>query len=120
MLSGCFNSLVEVLPLHSKRLNETLYLKRKSRGLNYGVLVLSKSASKYFEPDKSSEYVFTSDVVGTFFYKFERDTLSVFVRSPIPSPPDMKTKIYIQQIQLSNPEMMKLFDDYQAKGIKKF
>ena len=105
--------------IRSDKFNEAIYIKKMVWGLtgDHLVIVISKSSSKEFEPDSQKEIVFYG--ADYFFYKFVNDTLNLYVRAESSQPKDLKTNIKINQIELTNPQMMDLYKDYGIRGIKK-
>src|SRR5699024_9715089 len=66
---------VEKVKLRNDTLDEVIYLKRFTRGLNYEVNVVTLRKG-YFEPDTTKEIV---DKTGSpFFYKLDNDTLYIY------------------------------------------
>jgi hypothetical protein len=120
-LTGCieiFNH-VEMEKLEFKKYNETIYIKRASRGLNYEVVVVSKSKRKIFDPNEREEYVFTA-ATSKIIYKQTLDSLILYVNVPANIPPEFETELTIRQVDLDNQERRVLLDNHQSKGIKIF
>jgi len=105
--------------IHSKKYKESIYIKKKEWGVtgDYQVIVISKSPSKEFEPDDKYDYIYKWDA--DFFYKYNNDTLVVYVYKKSQIPMRFDSKITINQNELSNPEMMDLYDNYEDRGLRK-
>jgi hypothetical protein len=93
-----------------------LYFKREVRGQNYDVLVLSTNKELCAEPNPQTDYIFSSHAV-TIFYKFEGDTLSLFLTSPAKAPQDFQAPIRVAQNVISNPEFIELKEKYKERGL---
>ena len=111
--------IVTVVEIKSYKFNESIYIKEKAWGLpaDHQFIFVSKSPTKEFDPDTTQGLVFYGD---SFFYKFVNDTLNLYVNKESPEPKDFKTSIKVNQINLTNSELMDLWESYRAKGLKKF
>jgi hypothetical protein len=120
------NAVPDMQPVYNKieissnLINESIFLKRKSWGITSDneITIISKSPSKEFEPDSTTDFVFNG--VSTFLYKQVQDSLFIYVQKKIVSPPKIETKFQIIQIELSNSEIMNLLenDNYKKNGLK--
>ncbi|MEM6737973.1 MAG: hypothetical protein AAF620_18085 [Bacteroidota bacterium] len=121
LLVGCkeiFNN-VEIEKLEFEKYNETLYLKRVMRELNYEVVVISKSKRKIFDPNKRKEYVFTA-ATSRILYKQTLDSLVLYVNVPTIVPFNFETNVIIQQIETDNQKRQLLLKNHKDRGIKIF
>ena len=122
------NAVPDIKPVYKKveitsnRINESIFLKRKSWGITSDneTTIISKSSQKEFEPDSTTDFVFKG--LSTFFYKQIQDTLWIYVPKKGDIPPKIETKFNIIQIELSNPEIMNLLekDNYKKNGFLLF
>lgn len=98
-----------------------LYIKKKVWGLTSDgqVIVVSGSPKKEIASDSSREYIYNGVV--SLFYKYNTDTLTVYVSKSSSVPNNLKSPIVIKQVELENPDMMKLIgnDYYKEQGLKK-
>ena len=110
---------VSIIEIYSSNFEEKIFIKRKVWGItgDDGIIVISKSSNKSFEPNTDSEYVFAG--LSPFFYSFRNDTLNIYVGKESKKPIEMNTRIKINQIVLTNPEIMKLMENYKEKGLNK-
>lgn len=113
-----YKATISKVEIYSNNLDERIFIKEKVWGVsaNHRVIVVSKSPENDFQPNENCEYVFKGSL--PFFYKFENDTLNLYVRRKSTVPEKLSTNIQINQIVLSNPEMMALMDNYGEKGLK--
>ncbi len=104
--------------LYSDRFDEELFIKRKVWGItgDHQVIVVSKSKTEEFKPDEEREYVFRG--LSPLFYRFESDTLKLYVTHAAKVPPNFDSRIHIEQVVLSNTEMMSLMENHERKGLK--
>jgi hypothetical protein len=121
---GCFPSSESLSvrkqkELHFPDVNQTLYLKRLERGLNYQVSVISTKKQKKFEPNYKSEYVFSVGET-SFFYKVRGDTLLIKTYNTAKVPEVFDSEIVIQQIELNNQELAKFKETYKEEGFSYF
>jgi hypothetical protein len=114
-----FKPIVSVTPVYLEKNDNTLYIKKKNWGLtgDYQVIVLSTNLNKDFSPNKKTEYVFEG--LSPFFYKVDNGILTLYVRKVSEIPEIFNLKDFVKQEELTNQEMMTLFDNYKDKGIKK-
>jgi hypothetical protein len=110
---------VSIVSIYSERFDERIALKKKVWGVtgDHQVIVVSKSADDEFQADENREYVFEGFL--PLFYRFERDTLHLYVRKASKVPDAMPTKITINQVVLNNTEMIELAEKYRELGLKK-
>jgi hypothetical protein len=113
-----FKPVVTKVSIQSPHHDDVLYIKRKAWGLlgNSQVIVVTNSPDEQFEPDADREYVFRG--LSGFFYGFEGDTLTVYVRAASGVPKDLRTEIHIKQVVLNNPDMMDMHDTYKERGLQ--
>lgn len=110
--------IVRTIEVKSSISQEKIYIKKKQWGLtgDAQVIVVSESSEEEFEPNENTEYVYRGLL--PFFYKFENDTLNLYVRKKS-GIPNNKFKVIINQIELTNSQMMELMTTYEQKGLKK-
>jgi len=110
---------ISIKEVHSNTLNESIYLKKISWGLTYDheIVVVSMSSDKKTEPDSTKEFIFLSSEI---FYKVSNDSLYIYTASKVKEPINFNSKFKIEQVELSNPEMMDLrgYDNYKKQGLK--
>lgn len=109
---------ISKVEIYSQTFGEKIFIKKKNWGLtgDQQVIVVGKSPDDAFEPNAAAEYVYIG--LSPFFYKFENDTLNLYVMKESRTPPKLSTKLTISQIILKNPEMMDLIEHFQEKGLK--
>lgn len=110
---------IEVIEIHSQKYNETIFIKKKTWGLtgDSHLIVISNSSEVNFEKNEKNDYIFED--LTPLLYKFEKDTLTIYTMELAPFPDNMISNIRINQIKLTNSEMMELNKKYQEKGLKK-
>ena len=97
--------------------NAELYFKREVRGLNYDVVVLSTNKQYCDEPDSKSEFVFASDPL-PMYYRFEGNTLNLFLTSVVSQPPNFQSSIKVVQHHLSPSEFGDIKKHFKEKGLE--
>lgn len=112
-----FKPEVTIIEIDSEQANEKIYIKRKVWGISadHRIVVISISPETDFEPNPNQEYVYKG--FSPIFYRFVNDTLELFVNKLANIPSKMPTEIKINQIVLSNSEMMSLMEDYEGRGL---
>jgi hypothetical protein len=112
--------VVEINSVHFDKANDTIYIKKKNWGItgDYQIIVLSTDPNRDFKPNKEKEYVYEGLI--SLFYKMENDTLTLYVSKAVEVPEDFKLNDFILQKELTNQEMMNLYETYKEKGIQKF
>lgn len=115
-----FDPKVKIIEINSNKLNEILYLKKKNWGMtgDAQVIVVSGSEESEFEPDTNKEYVYKG--FSPFFYKFNEDTLNLYVSHESKIPSELQTKIIIKQIVLGTYYLRSLDTNQSYQGLKKF
>ncbi len=116
-LSYDYSPSFEKVKFTNSENSDSVFIKKKVWGIsaNSQVIIISRNGEVPFSPDSINDFVFNS--WAPFLYKFENDTLSVFIRLASNTPANFKSDIKIEQIVLSNPEMMNLIDNYKEKGL---
>ena len=108
-----------VTEVSSKDTQSKLYIKMKTWGMTSDnqVVVVSNSNKKEFISESTKDYVYEG--IMPLFYKVQNDTLSIYTLKISLVPEDLKTSLKIIQVQLENPEMMKLIehDNYKLQGL---
>jgi hypothetical protein len=108
-----------VTEVSSKDTQSKLYIKMKTWGMTSDnqVVVVSNSNKKEFTPERTRDYVYEG--IMPLFYKVQNDTLSIYTLKISSVPEELKTSLKIIQVQLENPEMMKLIehDNYKLQGL---
>lgn len=102
--------------IYSDNLDESIYMKEISRGLNYKIVVITSSNEERAEPKPDEEYVYSWVPI---FYKMENDTLFVYSYKQAMEPLNFNSNIIVKQVELNNLEMMDLFGKHKEKGIMK-
>jgi hypothetical protein len=112
-------SQISKVEIYSSGLDETIFIKKKVWGLtgDHQLIVVTKSPTEDFEPNERTEYVYRG--LSPFFFIFGNDTLTLYVTSASTVPAEMSTKITIRQIVLTNPEMIRLMETYEEKGLRR-
>ena len=110
---------VSIVDVYSSNFWQKVYIKRKVWGItgNHEFTVVSKSGDESFEPNEDNEYVYKG--LSPIFYSFRDDTLNIYVMKESKKPTEMTTRIQVNQIVLTNPQMMNLMVNYKDKGLKK-
>lgn len=118
--TDAFSPTITKEVITSEKLDEVLYLKGKAWGVtdDKQVIVLSKSEENNFDVSSNDTYIFKG--LSVFFYEVRGDTLRIYLEEMSSVPDNFKTEFKIEQYQLANPELMKLYKTYKQKGIKKF
>lgn len=108
----------EVTPITKSGKN--IYIKKKIWGMtaDHQVIVISKSGRKKFEVDSTKDYAFYGSM--PLFFRQQGDTLFIYTRKIVKVPADFNSSFSIIQIELSNPEMMRLIenDSYKKEGLQ--
>ncbi len=116
-LSPDYSPSFEKVKFISSESSDSVFVKRKVWGVssNHQVITISKKGEIPFSPDSTKDYIFNG--WGPFLYKFENDTLSVFIRIVSNEPEKFGGDITIEQKVLSTPEMINLIANYEEKGL---
>lgn len=97
-----------------------LYIMKKVWGLTSDgqVIVISDSPDKKLNIDSSRQYIYNG--VNSFFYKYQNDTLTLYISKIASVPVNLKTSIIVKQVELENPDMMRLIenDHYKKQGLE--
>ena len=105
--------------IKSKNFNSSIFIKQKVWGITYDnqTIIISLSPEEKFKPDSLTDYVYEG--LSPFYYKFYQDSLFVYTMKKSHAPQDFKTGIKIIQVELENPEMMRLIENhqYEAEGL---
>lgn len=119
-ISPDYSPYFEKSKLVNSNSTDSVFIKKKVWGVtsNHQIITISKNSNTPFNPDSTSDFIFKG--LSPFFYKFQNDSLTVFVRHASEEPPKFKSDITIQQKALTNPEMMNLFDTYEEKNLTLF
>jgi hypothetical protein len=96
--------------------NAELYFKREVRGLNYDVMVLSTNKDYCKEPNASSEFIFASDPL-PMYYRFEGNTLNLFLTSAAAQPSDFQSDVRVVQHHLSPLEFAEIRKSFKERGL---
>ena len=111
----------EVTEISSKEVQSKLYIKKKVWGMTSDnqVIVISSSNKKDFTSGDAGSYVYEG--IMPLLYKLQKDTLFIYTLKMSLVPKDLKTSFKIIQVQLENPEMMKLIEheNYKSQGLIK-
>ncbi|MFZ1289690.1 MAG: hypothetical protein WAR79_06355 [Melioribacteraceae bacterium] len=102
--------------VRSSNNSDSLYIKRHSRGLNYSEVCISNSKRK--EVNVAED--FSLKTVAEIFYKINNDTLFIYSSVTFKKPLKFENKIVVKNEVLSNPEMMKMYEEFAILDIKKF
>lgn len=108
----------EIVEVKYPQLNESIYLKNEKRGLNYEMTAISTSSRKKIENSNDKSFKYKSGE--TIFYKSINDTLLVYTMNKVGYPKKFKSKVYIKQMEISNPEFIELRNKYKELGLSKF
>ncbi len=116
-LSHDYSPSFDKVPFIHSDSSDSVFIKKKVWGIsaNHQIIVISKDGLIPFSPDSTKDFMFNG--WDPFLYKFENDTLSVFIRSISNEPKNFNSGITIDQKVLSNPEMINLIDNYQEKDL---
>lgn len=84
------------------------------------IIIISTSPKKKFKPNPLTDYVYEG--LSPFYYKFNRDTLFVYTMILSKVPQNLRSKIKIVQLELTNEEMMHLIknNQYKSEGLNTF
>ena len=113
-----FEPVIKVDSIHFPTVDKYLFLKNKSRGLNYTIKVISTSSKKDPIPDISNDLIYKSDL--DIFYKVNADTLKVYTRIRSEVPVNFPNEIVLEQKVLDNPTYMNLYDTHEELGLQYF
>lgn len=80
---------------------------------DHRVVFITGKSQKTPTPDKRTDYVYNG--FSPLFYKQKNDTLMIYCAARSAIPPDWNTSFNIVQIELTNPEMMRLFENNNYK-----
>ena len=97
-------------PIYFPEPDVTLYLKKDNWGISGDGQIMALSTSKTSDIDKDSEVDYILEGLTQIFYKQDRNTLILFVRTKFKQPKRFKSGIIIKQVELENPEFQDLFD----------
>jgi hypothetical protein len=119
-INNAFTPTITKEVVKSDVLDESLYLMSKSWGMtdDKQIIVLSNSEETNFDPKSKNEYVFSG--LSVFFYEIKTDTLKIYIEKKSPMPINFKTKFKIEQHELENSDLMRLYKTHKEKGIKMF
>jgi hypothetical protein len=110
------------IEIKSEADKNSIFLKQKVWGMtsDNNVIIISKSSSDDFEINNESDFIFKE--TSPFFYRFNSDSLIVYVQHKVVPPLKSNFKLVIIQVELSNTEMMNLLenDSYKKKGLTLF
>lgn len=99
--------------------NSEIYIKKKVWGMtsDHQVIVISNKKEKQFVPAANQNYIYNG--MAPLFYKLQKDSLYIYTYKVSSIPKDLITDFKIIQIELENPEMMKLLehDNYKNQGL---
>lgn len=110
---------VKVEKICLKGTNKCLYLKRKTRGLNYAIVAIDNSSSRNF--DHTSKDILTCNgLFDDLLYQIDNDTLFIYTYYSWNG--DLKKPIIPVVLidTFDNPEYMQFKIDADSLGIKKF
>jgi hypothetical protein len=117
-----YKAKYDVKEIKSQSVISPIFIKRKVWGITYDnqIIVISSSAEKEFNPDSTMDYIYQG--LSPFYYKFYKDSLFIYTMKKSDVPQNLKTGIKIVQVELENPEMMRLIknDQYKAEGLNTF
>ena len=112
----------DVKEIKTPNVSSSIFIKRKVWGITYDnqTIVISSSREKEFNPNSATDYVYEG--LSPFYYKFYKDSLFVYTMKKSNVPQNLKTEFKIMQIELENPEMMRLIenDQYKVEGLNTF
>jgi hypothetical protein len=108
---------ITVRKVYSSSLNDTIFLRREGRGLNYEVTAITSSSSEKYEPTSEVDYIYSS--TGTsIFYTVKEDTLFVYTYTLAKIPARIQSKFKIKQIEMSRSEIDELQNSFKKKGLE--
>lgn len=123
-----WNVIPDIKPIYKKieiksEIDKTsIFLKKKVWGITFdnSITVISKSPIDDFEIDDKSNYIFKN--VSTFLYRFNKDSLIVYIPQKVLPSLKFNSKIKVIQVELNNVEMMNLLenDSYKKRGLLLF
>lgn len=102
--------------IYANSVNDTLFVKLKTVGLNH-VMVISQNSGSSFDPDSTKDFIYEG--VRSLFYKLNNDTLLVYTVHKTSVPKYFHSKITIRQIELSSEDTTNFNDQYMKLGLKK-
>ena len=97
----------------------SLYFKRKERGLNYKVAVISSSPATEFEPDSSSEYVYSAGDT-RLYHKLENDTLTVYTYHLADEPEKFQSGFTVVQKEIESAKYDETRQRLKKAGFEEF
>lgn len=114
-----FQPTYEKEQIYSRQLKESIYLKSKTWGISsdHRIYVISTNDEREFEANELSEYVFHG--FGKLYYRHSNDSITFYVTQRPDVPKVFPTRFHIEFVELSNPEYLRLQDDYE-KGMQRF
>ncbi len=108
----------EIVEVKYPQLEETIYLKNEKRGLNYEITAISTSSKKKIGNDEDKSFIYKSGEI--FFYKAVNDTLVVYTMNKLSYPKKLNSKVYVKQLEITNPKFIELKNKYKELGLSKF
>ena len=97
----------------------SLYFKRKERGLNYKVAVISGSPAREFEPDSSREYVYSAGDT-RLYHKLENDTLTVYTYHLADEPENFQSGLTVVQKEIESAKYDETRRRLKKAGFEEF
>lgn len=118
-VDNMFQPAYEKEQIYSHELKESIYLKSKTWGISADsrIYVISTNDETEFEPNELSEYVFHG--FGDLFYRQTKDSLIFYVMQSPNVPSVFSTRFQIEFVKLTNPEYIRLRDEYE-NGLQRF
>ncbi len=92
-----------------------IYIHQQTWGMtgDHRVVFITGANRKNTSPDQRTDYIYKG--FSPLFYKQKDDTLMIYCTAASAVPPDWNAAFNIVQIELANPEMMRLFDNGNYK-----
>ncbi len=104
----------EIIEITKNERKENFKFIIKSRGLNYKKAYLTNQKGMDTINLNNSSYIYNTFPL---FVKREQDSLIIYTYKKAIIPKNIQTNIRIKQVELSNPNMMNLYDSYKKEGI---
>ena len=102
--------------LYSSSLNNYIYLRRETRGLNYEKTTITASSDSVYVANPEVDYIFESSSVPIFYY-VKQDTLVAYSSAHAVIPPRTVHNFKVKLIELSSSESKALQKHYREQGL---
>jgi hypothetical protein len=97
-------------------LGKKIYFKREIRGRNFDEIALSGNGDLCSKPTPQRDFIFPESSP-TIFFKFEGETLHLYLSALAQEPRESSIKINIMQHFLTNPEYIQMLEEHSKYGL---